>query len=372
MRHRGLLCRKDGPIRALERGIDLPYQRCMYRFDNVRLVPINVSYSGVKKPAFPERIVSSPFFYKNCTDSSYVVADNISISTTEGQTVTTSTVLTTADNVTWSGNVGFNIEVLQFGGSVQRQVTYSTMLTDQTTTDFTTNKTLTQAINLTIPPKTLREVRLEKKLSTGYIDFVGTVSVDADVSLSYKIVNAPGSHGRPQMPFFSIGKLSDLVSPAARIQKLDGQVWNVEGQQVFRSDFETPVGGGIECNGAGRIEAQADAASLGGLLSSLDALKSQLNSSLETFVTVPLHRGQESRVETADVVSNLWVRAKSTSASVCQLQVSSNAGKRALAARPQEWTPWVSLAQHIGKINTLVDLSHTCGAAPEVELRYER
>ena len=341
---------------------------CVYYFRNVRATSIEVTYSDVKKGAIPDSIVSQPFTYKNCTNSPLPVSDTISVTTTEGQSISTSTALTEGSNSTMTTSISVPVKAVTFGMTDSKTVNFSKTVTDATQNTYTKSSTVTQSLNFTIPPMTAREVRLEKVLTTGYIDFDGTVSFEADVGLRIK----DKQNGQIVAQEVSMGTLTALTpNPADRVLHLKGQIWNVKGEAVSRKDKDYSLADNPTACGNDKktvLKSSGTEKNMK-LLGTIPLLKANPNSVDSGILTeTGLINGMY--IQTANVVANVNVRAKSQGPGFCAVTINSNSSAINFLAPPFSWSPWTTLFSHIGSAGSTITTSIGCDTGALFEIQY--
>lgn len=360
-------CTAGGPIEGppfLAATLD-----CVFYFRNVRSTSVDVTYSEVKKGAIPDSIVSQPFTYQNCTTSPLPVTDSISVTTTEGQSISTSTALTEGSNSTFTTSISVPIKALPFSMTDVKNVNFSKTVTDASQNSFTKSSTVTQALNFSLAPMTAREVRLEKVLTTGYIDFDGIVSFEADVGLRLRKKET----GEILQQEVIIGTLSNFTpNPADRVLHLKGQVWNVKGEAVSRKDNEYSIKDDPSlCKDAKKAALKSSTTkknnlNLLGTIALLQGAPESAGSG--TLTETGLISGMY--IQTANVVASVSVRAKSQGPGFCAVTINSNTSAINFLAPPFSWSPWTTLFSHIGSAGSTITTSIGCDTGALFEIQY--
>jgi hypothetical protein len=213
---------------------------CDFVFQNVRLIAKSegTAYSAVKRNALPSRVVSKPFTYRNCTPDSMPINDTLSVTTREGQSITTATAITRGTNVEGSSTVTLVVDGSQLGGGTRRTVTVTTEQREQRQDDFSVDETLTQPLTgLEVATMTEREITLGKELSTDYIEFDAEVLANADVFVRYTPLVRGGVS-----PLIPVGAITDFTpnkkSPTINLR---GRLWNVRAERTIREDRIRPL-----------------------------------------------------------------------------------------------------------------------------------
>lgn len=345
--------------------------KCVYLFKNIRTIPVTVSYSEVKKGAIPDAIVSKTFSYKNCTSEPYPVADSISVSTGEGSSITTSTSITEGSTATLTTNINIPIKAVSFGINDSKGVSFSKTVDDSEANNYTKQETVTQPLNATIAPMTVRKIVLQKTLTTGYIDFEGIVSFEADVDFALKkLSNGQLTNVVP------IGTLTSLIPNASdRTITLKGQIWNVDGAEVERTDTVFNLtANSPECASAekkGKININNNTFEIFNSKNWDLLSKTQTSASGGVLTTSNLISGMS--IETSDSIANVKVRAKSLGPGACSVTVSKISGggqSVTWSAPPGFMSDWQVLYSHIGKSYATINTRVNCDTGALFEIQY--
>ena len=364
-------CRSDGSLEGAH-PIVAAAVRCGFRFTNVRAVSVDVSYSSPKAAAIPTTLVKDVWQYQNCSSLPLPITDNISLSSQEGSSVTTSTSVTTGSNTTTTAGVTVPIYAVQFSYSANVQYSFSKTDTTQQASSLTETRSTVQNINVTVPPLSVYAVTLQKEVSNAYIDYDGIVTLDADVLMHP--MRGPAAKQDPQGPDISLGKLSQVASTAARTVHLKGQIWNAKGHSVVRNDKVTPIEDmNAVCPKAGgtkplvkQTDIQKRDAFFAATSMNSGALSRLVASAMQT--TQPLTNGMT--ITTSNSVANVEVRAKSFGPGFCAVGISSPYGQSNFLAPPLTWSPWTHLFSHMGAITATLGTSVGCSTGAVFEVRY--
>lgn len=339
---------------------------CVYYFNNIRTTPIDVTYSAVKQPAIPTTIVSKPFYYKNCTPDPYPVNDTLSVSTMEGASLTTTTTIMEGSSATLATNITIPVKGVQLGINDSKSASYSKTVGENTTTSYQSQTTVTQQLTgVTIQPMTLRLINLEKTLTTGYIDFDGTVSVEADVSMTIR----SKSDGKLSN-MVSIGNLTSFTPTLdGRTLHLKGQVWNVKGEKVERKDKITSLKDDPKLCEDSAVQITNAATRMFALTTSAPRPLSVADGFPGgVLTTAPVINGMQ--IETANAVATVNVRAKGMGPGYCATNVSGGGQTVAVAAPPFVWSPWQPLFNHIGAVSATINTTIICDTGAVFEIQY--
>lgn len=343
---------------------------CGYRFDNIRSVAVSVNYSDVKPAAVPISSVKEVWQYANCDSKPVVISDNISVATTEGATITTSTSVTYSSSSSTTANITVPVKAISIGLSNTESVNFTKNQSDSNVINRQETRSTTQAINITVPPKTVHVTTLERTISNAYIDFDGVVVLNADIILEprRRKDNSILEGGR------SLGALVDYApDEAARTIHLKGQIWSAKGLNTNRTDIEKPINvDSPPCAYQNEITEEINAnlsQSMGNKVGNVPyryGFIGLFNGGVQ--VTEPLVSGM--LVKTSNSVANVEVRSKSLGPGFCAVNISSSLGSSAFLAPPFSWSPWTNLFSHVGAVGTTVTTSVGCDTGALFEVRY--
>ena len=364
-------CRADGSI---DGGIPmLSYLiRCGFKFTNVRAVAIDVKYSDPIAGAIPTTIIRDVWQYQNCNDTPLPINDSINLATQEGSSVTTSTQITAGSNSQTTEGVTIPIYAVSFNYSTNVTYSFQKNEQEQQASSLTETRSTNQIIEITVPPKSVYSVTLQKEVSNAYIDFDGTVILDADAFM-YPL-RGPSATKDPQGPDVPLGKVSEVASEASRTVHLRGQIWNAKGHDVTRKDDIKQIPSDSDICSQSKnpiVVPQIIQRDEGG--SNLLAENFNTKEIYQLFAggvqtTQPLTSGMT--ITTSDSVANVEIRAKSLGPGFCAVGISSPYGQANFLSPPLSWSPWTNLFAHVGAITATLNTSVGCDTGALFEVRY--
>ena len=357
-------CNKDGAMTDDRGNISSVTLRCGFKYDNIRAVSTEVSYTSAKPAAIPTSIVREVWSYANCYDHAVPINDSISVTSSEGSSITESTQVQAGSSSSLTTSLTIPIKAVSLGITAVQSLNYSSTATSSSTINLQQSRATTQAITISVPPRTVHSTSLERTLSNAYIDFDGVVTLDADVYLqAFRLKD--GASAGPDVP---AGKLSDFTSAEAdRKIHLKGQIWNAKGIDTNRTDAEHSIPEGSQiCPAPVKVTNGHANQSL--------RLNKKLNiSAFNTAgggiqTTQPLTSGMS--ITTSDSVANVEVRAESLGPGFCAVSISSNSGSTSFLAPPLTWSPWTTLFAHVGIVSATLTTSVGCDTGALFEVRY--
>ena len=224
--------------------------KCMVEFSAVHSVPDKITYSEVTLSPLPDAVSTKPFRYANCTSTVVPISDEVSLTTTEGSSVSVSTKVTSGTSTKIAGDIALPIGSVKLGMSTSQEVVFNREDNNSNVNNHQTSSEVSQKLSLSITPMTLHETTLTKKMTSGYVDFDGIVQISGDVGL--RVLNRQTS---AQVNFVPLGSLTDLIPNYATLSALHlkGQLWVVRGEAVTRIDKEIKLTNNSEfCRSAPR------------------------------------------------------------------------------------------------------------------------
>jgi len=360
----GALCHQDGSITGLYsifrtvRTDISPSYRCSMSFANIRAIPGNVTYSEVMLSPLPDSVSSQPFQYANCGPTPITITDEVSLTTTEGLSFTASTTVTEGGTTTLGGSLELPLKSLKLGMSASQVVTFSRTQNTSQANNLQTTSTINRKISITVPASTVHETKLLKKMSSGYVDFDGTVELNGEVKMA--IILRANPQGAP--PPTQIGQLSDYIPEAARVVHLKGQIWNVRGETVTRVDKETriPVGSPV-CSQSKAVPANHL------VIRPNSPLISSFSTSWGvTRRTRPFSDGAS--IELPDTAGYVEVRVKSTGPTDCRVVFKGGDDVEFVLSKPGQWSDWIPVKTHVGPSTIILHREDDCGGALSSQL----
>lgn len=205
---------------------------CVVTYRNVRVVPVRIDYSEVKKSALPDAIVAEEYSYKNCSPNPLTITDEKTFTTTEGYSISATTTVSEGSSV--GSDVGLTIPIYatQLGITEKNTVSFKKDTATDNKQNFVAAKMVKQQLSFQVDPETERTVRMEKRITTDYLEFDGVVTLDADVHIPVR--RSDGQLGEPQHADYRLSSFTPKVED--RTLHLKGQIWNVKGEKIERSD----------------------------------------------------------------------------------------------------------------------------------------
>lgn len=357
---------------------------------DLRLFGGDVTYSPVKPAPIPITSVVQSYAYTNCSDERRRDQRTVSMTYTQGYSITTSSSLKTTEGITAS--LTLPVLPLTLGGNESRSVDFS----KQQTWDYSNSVTETVPFDETIEPWTALIVIVRKDISNAYIDFKGSFMVDAAVVME----PCCGTTGGTAV----LGKYNDFF-PAPKKFDVAGQVWNAKAESINKSYKEIrltkdspqcQLQGPDGLTGSALASYQKIFKPMGTLrFSSLAAapliLKTKPKDAVQagknehaalaataiaptvitppTQIVVPFIDGMT--ITTADVVGNIEVRAMSHGPGFCNVTFSAGAGQSAnFLAPPITYSPWTTLTSNFGANNFTLSSDVQCDTGVVAEVRY--
>ncbi|MBY3044844.1 hypothetical protein [Rhizobium leguminosarum] len=330
------------------------------RFANVRAVPIAVNYSDVKKSALPDSVIVKESVNVNCDDLPMQVNDSIGLIFTEGYQIQKTTSVTSGKQVT--NTVGIQIPVVSATLGVSQQVSVNYTETDSNSSNNQTQKSETRAITKEVPGKSVFICRMEKRISTDYVEFSGTLQLDGDV----EIIAFQLSKGVFTGLSVPAGKISDYLSTAEATVAVEGQIWNVWADRTVRTDNVVPVAsqpGACQPPTVQNFNGESEAA-----FTRLFDVGNLDTDHPGVLVTESLISG--GFITTGNSIGNVEVRAQSLGPGFCACTISSANGLASVLAPPLTWSPWTTLFSHFGSVSTSLTVSAICDTGVLAEVKY--
>lgn len=180
----------DGSMRCLKNG-DIAGPpllnaifKCDLKFNNVRSISVDSSYSDPIPAAIPTTITRAIRQYVNCGPEPTKIQDTISVSTSEGIAITKSTDITEGTSATLTSSIQVPVKAVQFSMSRQENTNFSIRNSESKSDNLQTVVTTTQAISFDLPPMHTHQVILEREVSNAFIRFDGIVTLDADINFT--------------------------------------------------------------------------------------------------------------------------------------------------------------------------------------------
>jgi hypothetical protein len=355
----GALCHRDGSITGLyaifrtARNDVSPSYKCSLSFVNIRAIPGNVTYSEVKLSPLPDSVSSQPFQYANCGPTPITINDEVSLTTTEGLSFTTSTSVTEGETTTIGGSLELPLKAVKIGMSASHVVTFSRTQSTSQVNNLQTASTINRKISITVPANTVHETKLLKKMSSGYVDFDGTVSLNGEVKMSLILRSNP--QGAP--PPTQVGQLSDYIPEPARNVHLKGQIWNVRGETVTRVDKETRIAVGSPiCNPStavpeNHLVIRPNSPFISSFSTSSGGIRRILTFSDGKPIDLPNSAGY------------VEVRVKSTGSKDCRVIFQGGDDVEFILSEPDQWSDWIPVKTHVGPSKIILHRKDDCAGA---------
>ena len=328
------------------------------RFDNIRATGGAVRYSEVKAESIPQTIISETFMFRNCTSSDRKDSRSGSITYQEGETITT------MDTI--RGSASLSITTKELGSANASREVFSSQ---QQTRNY--SKTIVETIQLeeTIKPMTALLVKIEKRISNAYLDFEGDMILNADVSKGA----GPGWKGETVY----LGTYSSLFGEQSFTVR--GQIWNAKSHSTNKSyteiqlDKDNPlhcVQPDLRTKVTAEISALDTKGSMGNLLKFGLTPVHNLSKEKEigTQHVEPYSSGL--RITTSNSIANVEVRARSMGPGFCAVRFSTMGGQTQFLAPPVGWSPWTTLAAHVGVATYTINETILCDTGMIAEIRY--
>lgn len=347
----GEYCAQNGDI-----GNSVPFARlfgCKYTISNIRAIGVDTHYSEVKSAPIPTTILKEVRPYANCRDVPLNINDTITLNYSEGITIVRSTTTTRDSNTSNAQSISIPISGITFGVNKTEQVSSSTQ-ENQTYNELkTTDRTDNRQINLTVEPKRIVFVTLEKFIKNSYIEFNGIVKLEGD--MIWEGIRRPSGDIASPHPF-NMGKWTSFVPPDSQTIKLRGEIWNAKAETTTRTDSEQSIPEGSNFCAQPQTNAYKNfkpfyASNTNGVLTRTSLYNGML-------------------IKTSDSVGNVRVRAKSQGPGMCGTNITSGLGSSSILASPFSWSAWSTLFSHAGSVSTTVSTSVICDTGALFEIEY--